>query len=90
MYIKIQLVVFLGVYLKHCSRFDHEYVPFVVLTIRSCPHSWHHRVGNKSTTTGATSGAVTTYPFRTSKFTPGFSEVRDAWSLVFCVHSQYK
>jgi len=34
--------------------------------------------------TWATSGTGTTYPFGTSEFTPGFSGVRVARSLVYC------
>ena len=36
-------------------------------------------------TTGVTSGAGTAYPARTPEFTPVFSGIRDAQSLVFCV-----
>ena len=40
---------------------------------------------NKSNTTGATCGAGTAYPSRSLEFTHGFSAVRVARSLVFCV-----
>ena len=39
----------------------------------------------KINTTGATSGAGTAYPFGAHEFTPVFSGVRVAQSLVFCV-----
>jgi len=40
---------------------------------------------NKSNTTGATCGAGTAYPSGAPEFTHGFSVVRVARSLVFCV-----
>jgi hypothetical protein len=45
----------------------------------------YRRVRNRSNTTGATRGAGTSYPSRAPAFTADFSEVRVAWSLVFCV-----
>jgi hypothetical protein len=39
----------------------------------------------KINTTGATSGTGTAYPFGAHEFTPVFSGVRVAQSLVFCV-----
>jgi hypothetical protein len=44
-----------------------------------------HLVCNKSKTTGATSGAGTTYTFGAPKFTPVFGEVCVDQSLVFYV-----
>jgi len=43
------------------------------------------RVCNKSNTTGVICGAGTANPSREPEFTPVFSEVRVARSLVFCV-----
>jgi len=45
----------------------------------------YHWVCNKSNTTGVTSGAGTAYLSGAPEFTPGFSGVRVAQSLVFCV-----
>ena len=45
----------------------------------------YHRVCNKSSTTGATCGAETAYHSGAPEFTPGFSWVHVARSLVFCV-----
>jgi len=42
-------------------------------------------LNNKSSTTGATSGAGTAYLSGTHEFTPGFSGVSVIQSLVFCV-----
>ena len=42
----------------------------------------YHRVCSKRKTTGVKCGA---YPFGTTEFTAGFSDVRVAQSLVFCV-----
>jgi len=45
----------------------------------------YHRVCNKSNTTGATCGSGTAYPSEAPEFTPSFSGLRVARSLVFCV-----
>ena len=45
----------------------------------------YHRVCNKSKTTGATSGAGTTYPFESREFTPVLGGVCFDQSLVFYV-----
>ena len=45
----------------------------------------YDRVCNQGNTTGVTSGARTAYPSEAPEFTPGFSGVRVARSLVFCV-----
>jgi hypothetical protein len=45
----------------------------------------YHQVCNKSNMTGATCRAVAAYPSRAPEFTPIFSGVCVAWSLVFCV-----
>jgi hypothetical protein len=44
-----------------------------------------HRACKKNNTTGATCGAETAYTFGAFEFTPVFSGVRVARSLVFCV-----
>ena len=53
---------------------DHEYVPLVVNTSRSSPHSLlqYYRVCKQINTTGATSGAGTAYCSGAHEFTPGF------------------
>jgi len=38
---RCQLVDFVGVYLKHCTHFDPEYVPFFAITIRPFSYSYH-------------------------------------------------
>jgi hypothetical protein len=45
----------------------------------------YHRLCNKSNTTGVTSGAGTAYPSGAPEFTPVFSGIRVARSLVLCV-----
>ena len=45
----------------------------------------YHRICNKSNTTDATSGAGTVHSSGAPNFTPGFSGVHVAHSLVFCV-----
>ena len=65
-----------------CVTNDHGYVPLVVNTSRSFPHSWHHLVCNYIDTTGVTSGAGTAYHSRAFEFTPGFDGVRVTRSLV--------
>ena len=65
---------------------DDSYVPFVVITIRSFPHSWLiTRVREKSNTANVTRGAGTTYPSVAPGFTHGFYGVRTSRSLVFSV-----
>jgi hypothetical protein len=65
---------------------DHRYVLFVVIKIRSFPHDWLiHRVCNKSNTTSVICGAGTAHSSGAHEFTPGFSGIRVARSLVFCV-----
>jgi hypothetical protein len=71
---------------NNCVTNDNGYVPLVLSTSRSFPHSWLI-TGFVTThnTTGATSGAGTAYPSGASEFTPCFSGVRVAQSLVLCV-----
>ena len=45
----------------------------------------YHQVCDKSSVTGTTCGARTAYPLRAPEFTPAFSGVCVARSLVFCV-----
>jgi uncharacterized membrane protein len=45
----------------------------------------YHQVSNKINSKGATSGTGTAYRSGTTEFTPGFSGVHVAQSLVFCV-----
>ena len=54
-----------GIYVTN----DHDYVPFVVITIQSFPY---HRVCIKSNMTGATWEAGTVYPSGAHESTPGF------------------
>jgi len=53
------------------SQMPTWYVPFVVITIRSCPHEILPDC-NKSDTNGATSGTGTAYLSGAPEFTPGF------------------
>jgi hypothetical protein len=71
---------------NNCVTNDNGYVPLVLSTSRSFPHSWLI-TGFVTThnTTGATSGAGTAYSSGASEFTPCFSGVRVAQSLVLCV-----
>jgi hypothetical protein len=49
---------------------DNRYVPFVVITILSFPHSYLSPVYNTSNTTGATSGIGTACTFGAPEFIP--------------------
>ena len=64
-----------------CVTKDYEYIPFVVITIRSFHQSvmTFHQVCNNS----STCGTGTAYPSGTSEFTSVFSGVRVSRSLVF-------
>jgi hypothetical protein len=62
---------------------NHWYVPFVVITIWSFPHSWLVTCN----TTGVTCGTGTTYPSGVHEFTPGFCVFHVTRSLNFCVMS---
>ena len=55
---------------------DHEYVPFVVITIRSFPHS------HKSNTTGVTNEADNAYLSEVPELTIGFK-----WGSSFSIFS---
>ena len=68
-----------------CVTNDHEYVPCVVIIIRSFHHSWHHRASSNNTSTGATSGTGLVNPSGAPEFIPYFSGVRVTRSLVLCV-----
>jgi hypothetical protein len=63
---------------------DHGYVCRNHIPILSS-FMTYHRVCNKSNTTGAMCDAGTAYPSGASEFTPVFSGVRVARSLVVCV-----
>ena len=81
----------LGTFYGHCHDMDNRYgvyvlwmtngyVPFVVITIRSCPpHSWpYHRVCNKTKTTSATRAPGHAYTSFAHEFNSGIS-----WSSCF-------
>ena len=68
-----------------CVTNDHEYVPCVVIIIRSFHHSWHHRASSKNNSTGATSGTGLVNPSGAPESIPYFSGVRVTRSLVLCV-----
>ena len=58
-----------------CVTNDHGYVPLVVITIRSFPHSCLIMLYcNKSNTTDGISGSRTAYPSREPQFTPFFRD----------------
>ena len=63
---------------------DHGHAPFVVITIRSFPHSRLITRFVISITMGATCGARTAFPSGVPEFIPVFSGVRIVPSLVFC------
>jgi hypothetical protein len=67
---------------------DLRYVPLVVSTSWSFPHSWHITDFVTSHTTSVTSGARTAYSSGASEGSPlVFSWVHAARSLVFCLSS---
>jgi len=64
----------------------HKYVPLVVNTSRSFPHSWlTNQVCNQINTTGTTIREGTDYTSGPPELIPDFSGVRVTRSLVVCV-----
>ena len=61
------------------------FLPFVIITIRSFPYSWHRWVCSKSNTTDATSGAGTTYKStRVPRIFARFMFLNRYFYVVFC------
>ena len=69
--------------LNICLRNYHGYVALVVITIR--PFIIHHRLCDKSNTTGVTTGAGTTYTWSSSELSADVLCVPCCSSIVFCV-----
>ena len=66
-----------------CVTNDHIYVPFVVITIRYFPYSWHIIFVTRITRWAPHVEPGTAYPSGVPEFTPIFNRV--AWSLASCV-----